>query len=359
MEPVDNLVLRRQTRLDRYINGLDAKYDKVMQASDDKHLAKIRRLVAAMTARDLRAFQQNKKTQRTVRLRKLLDEWTADYKAALKVQMSEGYDDIYKAERKAIPGDRVQTVDSPPRLIMGATVPATAAASGVKFRKYLDSGIKQAIADGRDPNVFLNGSSDIGYSDAATETRDRSAYTHISTAVLAGAATGRLIAYAEIGIKKVRWLSTLDNRTCAICASRDGQVYTKYIGSGLIHRAGSSSSAPAMPAHYRCRCVYTADVSTRARRGALNTDDPKDAYTVKPGTTYDSWLKSQPEKFQKEVLTKTRYKLYKEGKLKLSSFSDERTGRIYTLKDLERKEKAAWSRAGLGKVDKQGNFIKE
>ena len=229
----------------------------------------------------------------------------------------------------------------------------------MKFSKYIDSGIKQAIADGRDPNVFISGTKEVNYNDSATETRDRSAYAHISTAAFAGAAMGRLVAYAELKIEKVRWLATLDNRTCAICASRDGKVYTNYIGSGIVHRLGSEKSMPTQPAHTNCRCSYTADVETRARRGALNTDDPRDAYPVKPGTTYDSWLKSQPEEFQREVLGKTKYNLYKEGKLKLSAFSNDRTGRIYTLKDLERKEKAAWRKADLGKVDKQGHFIKE
>jgi hypothetical protein len=68
---------------------------------------------------------------------------------------------------------------------------------------------------------------------------------------------------------------------------------------------------------------------------------------VPPGTTYSKWLNSQPAGFQKEILGDKRYKLFKKGKLKLDKFSDPKTGRIYTLEDLERKEKAAWTKAGL------------
>jgi SPP1 gp7 family putative phage head morphogenesis protein len=245
--------------------------------------------------------------------------------------MATGYDEVFRAEKKAVPGDKVKEVNKPARLIMGATIPAIAATSASKFRSYTDSGIKQAMADNLDPYLAIAGSRKIGYKDGAVHARDRSADAHISNSVYAGASDGRTTAYKEKGIEKQRWLATLDDRTCAICGARDGKAY-------------DIDDSPAQPAHTRCRCVYTPDVDTEARRGALVGEDVNKAYTVKPGTTYEKWLSNQAAPVKKEILGKTRFDLYTRGELKLSRFSDPLTGKRYTIEQLETLEKEAFSK---------------
>lgn len=66
---------------------------------------------------------------------------------------------------------------------------------------------------------------------------------------------------------------------------------------------------------------------------------------------YPGWFKLQSDDFQKEYFHRkpigvTKYKLYKEGKLKLTKFTDE-DGEPYSLKELRRLEPLAFSRAGI------------
>lgn len=50
----------------------------------------------------------------------------------------------------------------------------------------------------------------------------------------------RLQAYKDIGVKKVKWITTQDERTCSVCKKRDGKTY-------------KIDSVPPKP-HLNCRC---------------------------------------------------------------------------------------------------------
>jgi SPP1 gp7 family putative phage head morphogenesis protein len=52
----------------------------------------------------------------------------------------------------------------------------------------------------------------------------------------------KLAGYKESGVNQVKWIAIIDNRTCPVCSSRDGQIY-------------DLDSVPAIPAHPRCRCT--------------------------------------------------------------------------------------------------------
>ena len=58
---------------------------------------------------------------------------------------------------------------------------------------------------------------------------------------------GRLSFYQKSGVKKVQWLSALDNRTCPDCSSKHGQVYDI-----------DNFNAP--PSHANCRCTISSQV---------------------------------------------------------------------------------------------------
>jgi len=54
-----------------------------------------------------------------------------------------------------------------------------------------------------------------------------------------------LVAYGSAsGIKRLMWLATMDDKTCAYCASQRNRIY----------RAGQF--LPRLPAHVFCRCVW-------------------------------------------------------------------------------------------------------
>lgn len=69
---------------------------------------------------------------------------------------------------------------------------------------------------------------------------------------------------------------------------------------------------------------------------------------LKTSTRYDTWLRQQPDFFIKDVLGETRFRLFKDGGMSLSSFSD-LTLRQLTINELRQRDAAAFVRAGLGR----------
>lgn len=63
------------------------------------------------------------------------------------------------------------------------------------------------------------------------------------TEVMYGLNQGTLWRYGEDGIEKVQWLAGPDDRMCDICGSKNGSIY-------------SINSAPTLPYHPDCRCVW-------------------------------------------------------------------------------------------------------
>jgi hypothetical protein len=57
---------------------------------------------------------------------------------------------------------------------------------------------------------------------------------------------------------------------------------------------------------------------------------------VPASLTYPKWLKKQPKEIQDEVLGKSKAKLFRSGKLKITQFVDRRN-RPLTLKELQKK----------------------
>lgn len=103
----------------------------------------------------------------------------------------------------------------------------------------LKNGIEDMLVQGRglpDIKKQIMKEFDVAYKDADRLVRTEAAY------VLNRANVAK---YKQAGIRKVRWNAGLkDGRECAICAARLGKVY--FI-----------NEAPMIPAHPRCRCIYT------------------------------------------------------------------------------------------------------
>lgn len=161
----------------------------------------------------------------------------------------------------------------------------------------------------------------------------RNLETLVRTAVAHTAAIAREKLYYDNAdlIKGVRWVSTLDNRTSAVCMARDGKIYPPKKG-------------PRPPAHPNCRSTTVPVLKTWAELGVEDMPeqpsgsrpavDAKDkARQVSVATTYNDWLKTQPRWFVEDVLGKSKAKLYLDGKLPLDRFVDA-SGKEYTLGQL-------------------------
>lgn len=158
----------------------------------------------------------------------------------------------------------------------------------------------------------------------------RQAYALARTITTHVASEARATFYAENAdlVTGYQVVATLDDRTTDECMALDGQVFTP-----------EDFAAP--PYHWNCRTTYiavlsneynTSDVGgTRPAKG----DDGKVEH-VSTQTTYNSWLKTQPNSFQNEVLGKTKAELFRAG-ASVHKFVDENFQPL-TIKQLRAKD---------------------
>lgn len=126
----------------------------------------------------------------------------------------------------------------------------------------------------------------------------------------------------------VQWLSTLDSRTCPVCAPKHGTVYPLVAG-----RVTRLDRRP--PLHPRCRCflapvVKEWDEIVSVGKEAMRDQDLYDGQAANE-TTFDAWLRRQPAATADDILGPTRAALWRSG-TPLDRFSDGR--RVLSLGEL-------------------------
>lgn len=144
-------------------------------------------------------------------------------------------------------------------------------------------------------------------------------------------------------IKKVEWVSTLDNRTTAVCRSLDSQQFP--IDSG-----------PRPPIHPGCRSSVVPVVDNKFIRESFRQGETRASKgesggrQVSSGLTYYDWLKTQPAEFQDAAIGKTRGLLLRNGGLTSQRFAELQLGKNFeplTLAQMRDLEPVAFERAGL------------
>jgi len=211
-----------------------------------------------------------------------------------------------------------------------------------------------------------------GYKPGVLKTNRQSAEILARTTINAVANQSRLEmfrAHADV-IDGVQWLATLDHRTCLICGSYDGKIWTKE----------KFYEVKVPPAHPNCRCVLIpyidiGDVGTRpaeaenfdllARKKYEANPNAKKKYhelsyeyrrklryaamedfrqqtgnapyrQVKGDMTFADYLKAQSESFQREWLGKARFELFQSGKLSLDQMIHPDSGFKRTVEELRK-----------------------
>lgn len=103
-------------------------------------------------------------------------------------------------------------------------------------------------------------------------------------------------AYKDVGIKKYKYLATLDYATCETCQPLDGMVFD-------VSQRQEGVNAPVM--HPRCRCTTTPDVDYANRRAR----DPitGKSSVIDGNVTYEQWVKNMTPQ-QKSALELARKK---------------------------------------------------
>lgn len=142
-------------------------------------------------------------------------------------------------------------------------------------------------------------------------------------------------------IKGLMWLSTLDDRTTIeFCIPRDHMLYdVKTLepvghrlawgaGPGAIHPNCRSTSVPVLKSAAELGLDEQLDNLPPATRSSLDGQVPE-------STTYEDWLRKQPESVQDDVLGKAKAKMWREGRVdNLKDLLNQR-GRPLTISELE------------------------
>jgi len=129
-------------------------------------------------------------------------------------------------------------------------------------------------------------------------------------------------------IKGVQIVATLDARTTEICMGYDGKIFD--VGEG-----------PRPPFHYNCRTTTIPVVKSWKGMGIKLKEAPIGTRATMDGQvsgklTYGSWLKTQSDGFQNDVLGPTRAELFRSGKVSIDQFTKD--GRLLNLAELRKRE---------------------
>lgn len=251
-------------------------------------------------------------------------------------------------------------------------------------RDRLSRAVRLGIVEGRTTDEIVRdvfGTETQGFRDGQLFKTRRDAEAVVRTALNHVQNKAKEMFYDENSdiIQGLRWTATLDGRTTPLCRSRDGEIY-------------DVDSGPRPPAHFNCRSIMVpvfdgdkivgrrpsvtdtrtrrereidfrelakdrageerwSDMDVRQRNRAIGKVRKEWASenigTVPAATTYQTWLSGQSASFQDEVLGPTRGKLFRQGGLTLDRFVDDRSGRLYSLRELRRREYDAFVSAGV------------
>lgn len=184
----------------------------------------------------------------------------------------------------------------------------------------------------------IRGTKALAYTDSVFETTRRQAETLARTVVNHVSNQSRMEFFKENDdlIKGLQWTATLDSRTSVVCAGLDGKIFP--IDKG-----------PRPPAHPNCRSTMTPVLKDWEGLGLNDPGAGKRASIngqVPASTTFGEWLKKQPIDVQDEVLGVSKAKLFRDGGVDISRFTDVNLKPL-TLEQLRKLEKKAFKAVGL------------
>ena len=171
--------------------------------------------------------------------------------------------------------------------------------------------------------------------------RNLEALARTATQSISNEAHRKFYEQNEKFFKGTQAITTLDFRTSDICISRTGAIWDKN-GNPVKNTNEKFPGYP--PWHWNCRSLVIGVLKEFNELGLSKNKVENVPGTVKSSldgevaddTTYSQWLKSQPVELQKEKLGPTKFKLWKEGNLKLRDLVDQ-FGRPLSVKQLREK----------------------
>jgi len=359
-EMVD-LALRHEIRIRRYSAGLLAKVNALLDAADTsikaRILAAIKTGAADLTEKRLASLLEGIGALNSAVVAEIADTVTGNLRAFAESEAAWQARALNAASpikfKFDVPGLDQVVAAVEQRPVNGYLVDQYFKAMETGRLERIETTVRAGMVEGASiPEM-------VASLDEAAETSKNGAATAVRTLTThyASAARDEFFKANSKVVKQVKWVSTLDGRTSAVCRHRDGKLFPV-------------DSGPRPPAHPGCRSTTVPVVKSWKELGLdevgedeslserpfiadtrRKSDIPKSERAALTGkvsgdVTYADWLPKQSPKFQDEVLGKTRGKLFREGGLTLDRFVDDR-GVQYTLDELKAREAAAFSAAGV------------
>lgn len=202
-------------------------------------------------------------------------------------------------------------------------------------RAKINQQIRLGLLNGEGSDAIvrrIRGRRSTGYTDGVFQTTRNYADSLARSGVIFANDQASRAFYEENSdlISGVMWVVTLDSRTCEICMGLEqGNPY-------------ELSKAPGSPAHQRCRCTKVPVVKSWKELGIDLNEAPAGTRASMDGQvpqslTYEQWLRMQDVSVVEDALGKTKAKLFLDGEVSVSSFTDRR-GNILNLDQLRSKE---------------------
>lgn len=213
-------------------------------------------------------------------------------------------------------------------------------------KSRISNAIRMGVATGQTNASIvqaIRGTAAMNYGDGILALAKSSADKVVHTAVqhVANSVRQAVFDANDDLISGVRWLATLDSRTCIQCASLD-----------LVEFPNGSGPRP--PAHIFCRCATIpvlkgalAKLTGAGKRPSVGEDGAK---LVSADTGYYGWLQTQPAKFQDFAIGPSRAALLRNGGLTSSRFAQMQLDKRFTplsLEEMKKIEPTAFDEAGV------------
>lgn len=194
----------------------------------------------------------------------------------------------------------------------------------------------------------VRGTKAQGFTDGIMETSRREAEALVRSTVMGVANGARVETYRanDDVVKGMQAIVTLDGRTTEICIARSGAAWD--IDGNPLPESTRQEPFPGYPPwHWNCRSTLVPLLKSAAEM--MNAVGPRKADRlaelpestqssmdgqVAASLTYEGWLKTKSETFQRGVLGAGKWQLWKDGALTLSELIDQ-SGRPLSLEQLK------------------------
>ena len=168
---------------------------------------------------------------------------------------------------------------------------------------------------------LIRGTEALRFKDGLMQTARNKAEALVRTSVQVVANEARIRTYESNRdvVKYIEWVSTLDSRTSSTCQVLDGKKWAV----GTFKPIGpNSQNFPGPTAHWNCRSTQVPVLKSWEELGSKRKFDEIPSSTrssmdgqVSSKISYEDWLKSKGQEFQKEVLGPGKFELWKAGKI--------------------------------------------